>query len=109
MEEEYGSDYDRDSDASYQMVAGQGVWEWLSDPTASAEAGEELSGQSLATVRRSRFDLPSDGDVMAGFTTVKADELDEQTRDLLDLIVGDEVRPHKLEGWGLGCPKVGLP
>ena len=76
----------------------QGVWDWLTDANASAEAGEELSrtGVKIATVRRSRIELPSDYEVMSGFSTLKIDELDEQTRDMLDLIVGDEVTEAEL-------------
>ena len=98
MEEEYGSDYDRSSnDTNYQMVAGQGVWEWLTDSSATVEAGEELSRQAIATVRRSRIELPSEAEVMSGFSTIKVDELDDQTRDLLELIAGEEITEGELK------------
>jgi len=87
MEEEFGSDYDRNEGGNVQVVATQGVWDWLTDAEASAEAGDELARSKLATVRRSKIDMPSDNEVLSGFSTLKLEELDVQTRDLLDLII----------------------
>ena len=87
MEEEFGSDYDRNEGDNVQVVATQGVWDWLTDADAGAEAGDELARSKLATVRRSKIDMPSDNEVLSGFSTLKLEELDVQTRDLLDLII----------------------
>jgi len=97
MEEEFGSDYDRNEGGNVQVVATQGVWDWLTDAEASAEAGDELARSKLATVRRSKIDMPSDNEVLSGFSTLKLEELDVQTRDLLDLIISDEVTEDDLK------------
>ena len=98
MEEEYGSDYDRSGENDVaQVVATQGVWDWLTDAEAGAEAGDELARSKLATVRRSKIDMPSDNEVLSGFSSLKLEELDEQTRDLLDLIISDEVTEDELK------------
>ena len=96
MEEEYGSDYER-SGEGVQMVASQGVWDWLTDADASPEAGDELARSKLATVRRSRIEMPSDNEVLSGFSTLKLEELDEQTRDMLELIINDDVTEDELK------------
>ncbi|GAX76487.1 hypothetical protein CEUSTIGMA_g3932.t1 [Chlamydomonas eustigma] len=107
LEEEYGSDYDRETDA--QIVGSQGVWDWLTDADAAPEAGEELGSKKLATIRRSRIELPSDREVLSAFNTLKMEELDDQTRDLLDLIVGDEVTEDELKTLDFNVSTEDLP
>ncbi len=109
LEEEFGSGYDDQQDAAQVVANQQGVWDWLTDADASPEAGDELARSKLATVRRSKIELPSDKDVLSAFNTLKMDELDDQTRDMLDLIVGDEVTEDELKGLDFNVSTDDLP
>jgi len=94
MEEDFGSMGRIDDGVAAVATAQQGVWDWLVDADSAAD---ELDTARVSSVRRSAAELPSDYEVLSGFSTLKVDELDEQTRDMLELIIGDEVTEDELK------------
>lgn len=94
MEEEYGAAGDVKPEEALAS-AQQGVWDWLVDADSAAD---DLASTNLSSaVRRSTAELPSDNEVMNSFSALKVDELDEQTRDMLELIIGDGVTEEELK------------
>lgn len=62
------------------------IWNWL-----GGETTEDVEVSTpVPTTRYSDAVLPSDDEVFSAFSALKVDELDEQTRDMLELIIGDD-------------------
>eukprot|EP00195_Chlamydomonas_chlamydogama_P012193 CAMPEP_0202899994 /NCGR_PEP_ID=MMETSP1392-20130828/9370_1 /ASSEMBLY_ACC=CAM_ASM_000868 /TAXON_ID=225041 /ORGANISM="Chlamydomonas chlamydogama, Strain SAG 11-48b" /LENGTH=694 /DNA_ID=CAMNT_0049586301 /DNA_START=96 /DNA_END=2180 /DNA_ORIENTATION=- len=97
LEEEFGSAVDRQDQV--QLRADKpGMWDWLTDYSEqAAEVDEELANSKLMTVRRSKAELPSDSEVLSSFGAFNVEQLDQETRDLLELVVGEDITEEEVK------------
>lgn len=87
MEETFGQAGDAAEARSEGGSAANAVWSWLGGDAANAPQDVD---EAVPSGRHSSVALPSDDEVFSAFSALKVDELDEQTRDMLELIIGDD-------------------
>lgn len=87
MEETFGQAGEAAEARSEGGSAANAVWGWLGGDAANAPQDVD---EAVPSGRHSSVALPSDDEVFSAFSALKVDELDEQTRDMLELIIGDD-------------------
>ena len=100
LEDDFGAGYDA-QDQVQMRTDKPGMWDWLTDFSDTADAQDMAADSKMVSVRRSKVELVSDADVMSGLGTVNVEELDQETRDLLELVVGEgDLTEEELKGLG---------